>query len=248
MTKALILHAPGTNRDNDLADAIRLAGGEPEIRPLSRLREERVNWQDYGLLALPGGFSYGDALGAGKLFALDMQTWFEDALHAFVDSGRPVIGICNGFQALVKSGILPGSEMRATLTYNQSAQFECRWVTLAPNKNNPSLWLEGLDLIECPVAHGEGRFMMQAGTELPDDCVALSYTYPDGSPASSVYPVNPNGSPNDIAGITNSKGNVLGLMPHPENHIYSYQHPNWTCGEQNGLGLALFKNGIKMTN
>lgn len=249
MKKTLLLHAPGTNRDGDLATAIRAAGGEPEIIPLSRLAE-LSNWRDYHLLALPGGFSYGDALGAGRLWALELQTVFRDFIHAFVGSNRPVIGICNGFQALVKAGILPGEpeNLQATLTFNASGHFECRWVTLQANPKNPSPWLRGLPEIYCPVAHGEGRFMMASGQNLPGEQIALQYHLRDGAPANGLYPFNPNGSPNDIAGITNRAGNVLGLMPHPENHIHPYQHPQWTRAtheENNGLGLALFENALK---
>jgi len=246
MIKALILHAPGTNRDNDLAYALELAGGKPEIIPLSILRDRKVNWMDFGLLALPGGFSYGDALGAGKLFALDLQTWFEESLQGFMETGLPVIGICNGFQALVKSGLLPGGDKQATLTFNQSARFECRWITLAPNKENSSPWLDNLKPIECPVAHGEGRFIMAGDKQLPASQIAFQYTFGDGTPANMTYPVNPNGSPFDIAGVTNHEGNILGLMPHPENHIHHYQHPGWTRSLQTGLGLELFRNGIRM--
>lgn len=246
MIKALILHAPGTNRDGDLADAIRLAGAEPVIMPISILKEDNINFADFGFLGIPGGFSYGDALGAGNLMALDIKTWLSDQLNAFVESDKPVIGICNGFQALVKSGILPGGENTGTLTFNKTGKFECRWVTLAPNASNNSSWLKDLPPFECPIAHGEGRFIMQEGSQLLSNQIALRFTHLDGKPAEQEYPINPNGSPFDIAGVTNSKGNVLGLMPHPEDHIFYYQHPRWTNGKVNNLGLELFKNGIRM--
>ena len=198
------------------------------------------------MLVLPGGFSYGDALGAGRLWALDLQTWFQDQLWEFVISGKPIIGICNGFQALVKAGILPGNNLTATLTFNASGKFECRQVWLNPGHSNPSPWLEGLSPILCPVAHGEGRFLMQEDQYLPHPQIAFTYIMEDGSPANLAYPHNPNGSPDDIAGVTNLEGNVLGLMPHPENHICSNQHPRWTRGQKNGYGLALFQNGLQM--
>jgi phosphoribosylformylglycinamidine synthase len=249
----LILHAPGTNRDGDLAHALRLAGGEPVIQPLSRLYQDKVNWQDYTLLGLPGGFSYGDALGAGRLWALDLVTWADEQMQAFVAAGRPVIGICNGFQALVKAGVLPGGsqdgERRpATLTHNSSGRFECRWVWLAPNPENSSPWLENLASFTCPVAHGEGQFRMAADRVLSSAQIALTYTRPDGVPAGGAYPDNPNGSPGDVAGITNPAGNVLGLMPHPENHILPYQHPHWTRGCVGGLALSLLENGLRMVS
>jgi phosphoribosylformylglycinamidine synthase len=252
LTKVLILHAPGTNRDGDMAEAIRLAGGEPEIVPLSRLRNNGKQWADYAMLALPGGFSYGDALGAGRLWALELQTAFEDLLHAFVESQRPVIGICNGFQVLVKAGILPGNGQTTTLTFNASGHFECRWVTLKPNASNPSPWFKNLPPIFCPVAHGEGRFLLSEGQTLPQEQIGLTYVYPDNKPANGEYPTNPNGSPQDIAGVTNPAGNVLGLMPHPEDHIFDYQHPNWARNEfsgrseSGGMGVKLFENGLKM--
>jgi phosphoribosylformylglycinamidine synthase len=252
LPNVLILHAPGTNRDGDLAEAIRLAGGDPEIVPLSRLQNNGKHWQDYAMLALPGGFSYGDALGAGRLWALELQTAFEDLLQAFVASQRPVIGICNGFQVLVKASILPGNGQTATLTFNASGHFECRWVTLAPNPSNASPWFQDLPPIHCPVAHGEGRFLLAEGQTLPPEQIGLTYVYPVGSPANGDYPTNPNGSPKDIAGITNPAGNVLGLMPHPEDHIFNYQHPNWGRSETGGrsenghMGVKLFENGLKM--
>lgn len=248
--KALVLFAQGTNRDGDVAEALRLAGAEVEIVPLRVLRAGRRRFTDYQMLILPGGFSYADALGAGKLLALDLQTYFADEVREFVAAGKPVIGICNGFQALVKAGILPAPDMPpATLTFNASGHFECRWVTLRP-VSRICIWTRGLDdLIECPVAHGEGNFQLRDAALLAAlqsaDQIALIYTLPDGAPANGVYPHNPNGSMADIAGICNPAGNVLGLMPHPENHIYPWQYPLWMRHGHRRSGLPLFKNGVR---
>lgn len=262
--KALILQAHGTNRDIDVAEALSLAGADPESVPLNTLRAGKQHFADYQMLILAGGFSYADALGAGKLLALDLNAYFVDEINAFVAAGKPVIGICNGFQALVKSGILPGSSPSpltplskgegqggegATLTFNAQGHFECRWVDLAPISQT-CIWTKGLsDDITCPIAHGEGNFQVSNPSLLStfslQDQIALTYTLPDGVPARGEYPANPNGSVLDIAGICNPQGNVLGLMPHPENHIYPYQHPQWTRGVQSGSGLVLFQNGVK---
>lgn len=241
--KVLVLHAPGTNRDGDLATAVRIAGGDPVIYPLGRLKSDSLPLDRYAMLALPGGFSYGDALGAGRLWALEIASTFEDAVAHFVDSGKPVIGICNGFQALVKAGVLTGPAP-ITLTFNASGRFECRWVRLLPNPENGSPWLRELPEIECPVAHGEGRFLVREGEVFPEDRIALQYASTGGEAAGGKYPANPNGSLQDIAGITNEAGNVLGLMPHPEDHIYPWQHPTWTRGANKGLAVQLFENGL----
>jgi phosphoribosylformylglycinamidine synthase len=255
---ALILQAHGSNRDIDVSDALALAGADPTIVPLNDLRARKADWRDFQLLVVPGGFSYADALGAGKLLALDLNSYFADEIAAFVAAGKPVIGICNGFQALVKSGILPGENReqraeakpaQATLTFNAEGHFECRWVDLAPISQT-CLWTKGLtESITCPIAHGEGNFqasdysLINALSAL--DQVALTYTQPDGAPANGEYPANPNGSLLDIAGICNASGNVLGLMPHPENHIHAWQHPRHTRGETGQTGLVLFQNGVK---
>ncbi|MBP7228585.1 MAG: phosphoribosylformylglycinamidine synthase I [Longilinea sp.] len=251
--KALILKANGTNRDEDAAAALRLAGAEPDIVPLNLLRNGERHFEAYQLLIIPGGFSYADALGAGKLLALDLNNYFADQVNEFVMRGLPVLGICNGFQALVKSGILPGvpapNAIPATLTFNQSGHFECRWVTLRPISQR-CLWTRGLnDQITCPVAHGEGNFVvsdpLHALALEQADQIALRYTLADGTPANGQYPENPNGSILDIAGICNPAGNVLGLMPHPEDHILPHQHPHWTRRTNKGLGLSLFQNGVQ---
>ncbi len=246
--KALVLLAHGTNRDHDVAEALTLAGAAPETVPLNLLRHERRRFDDYQMLVLPGGFSYADALGAGKLLAIDLQSYFSDQIQAFVASGKPVVGICNGFQALIKSGILPGKQSgpqpAATLTFNVSGRFECRWVTLKPTSST-CIWTRGLDdLIACPIAHGEGNFRAAEPARLGEQ-VALVYVAADGSPANGAYPANPNGSVLDIAGICNPSGNVLGLMPHPENHIHPWQNPLWTRGAGGHSGLPLFENGVR---
>ncbi|MBN1814332.1 MAG: phosphoribosylformylglycinamidine synthase I [Anaerolineae bacterium] len=247
----LILHATGTNRDVETANAVELANGKPTIMHVNELREQPARLHDYQMFILPGGFSYGDALGAGRLWASDLRWLFQDELARFVNAGKPVMGICNGFQALVKSGWLPGppeAGSQATLTRNESNQFECRWVWLEPNPESYCVFTKGLtERIYCPVAHGEGRFVPRDETVLKalqtEDRIALTYVSADGGPAS--YPANPNGSVTDIAGICNKQGNVMGLMPHPEDHVFPEQHPRYARGEGSELGLALFVQGVK---
>ena len=251
--KALVLQAHGSNRDFDVMDALTLAGANPTGIPLNELRIAACNasFRNFDLLIVPGGFSYADALGAGKLLALDLASYFADEISAFVESGKPVIGICNGFQALVKSGILPDRENnnQATLTFNQQGHFECRWVDLKP-VSQKCIWTKDLsESITCPIAHGEGNFQtteqFPLSSFIEQDQIALTYIHADGSSANGEYPINPNGSVLDIAGICNPQGNVLGLMPHPENHIHMWQHPRHTRGEHGGSGLRLFENGVK---
>ena len=273
--RALILRAPGINRDEDAAAAIELAGGRPERIHIHRVVEGSTKLADYALLIIPGGFSYGDHLGAGKLLAVDLAHRLSEALAVFVADGRPVIGICNGFQVLVKAGILPGVEGRgmgdgreagsfahppspiphppspiATLTDNASGQFECRWVQLAADPGSRCVFTQGLDrLIEVPVAHGEGRFVTHDQATLQAlraaGQVALRYVAAGGGTAG--YPANPNGSDDAIAGVCNAAGNVLGLMPHPEDAILPHQHPRWTRepARAEGDGLALFRNAVR---
>ncbi|MBN1955911.1 MAG: phosphoribosylformylglycinamidine synthase I [Anaerolineae bacterium] len=245
----LILHATGTNRDREAAWAVELAGGRPTTLHVNALRENSRRLHGYRMLVLPGGFSYGDDLGAGRLWATDLRWLFQDELARFVEAGKPVLGICNGFQALVKSGWLPGppaAGAQVTLTRNGSNRFECRWVWLEPNPASPCVFTRQLrERIHCPVAHGEGRFVPRDAAALAQlqarQLVALTYAAADGGPPA--YPANPNGSVADIAGICNEQGNVLGLMPHPEDHVIPWQHPRWSRGERGNMGLALFEAG-----
>ena len=249
--RILILSATGSNRDHDAATACELAGGAPEIVHVNALIAGDRRLADYQMLLLPGGFSFGDDLGAGKLWAVTLRHRLGDDLDTFVAAGKPVLGICNGFQALLKSGLLAGgdsSKPEATLTRNERAHFECRWVHLVANPASPCVFTRGLDaLIHCPVAHGEGQFVARDAASLAAiearGGVALRYANPSGGQAD--YPFNPNGSANNIAGITNRAGNVLGLMPHPENHSRAEQHPQFHRGVRGQTGLALFRNGIR---
>ena len=247
----LILHAPGTNRDQEAALAVQAAGGDPRIVTVDELMARRTSIAGFGAVVLPGGFSYGDALGAGGRLALELRAWLGDELSTAVRSGRPILGICNGFQALVKSGLLNAVQPRSfTLAANASGRFECRWVTLRVEPGCRSGWLEPLrgSMIRCPVAHGEGRFAVrdpQVATGL-ETARRVAFRYlasgsaggPGDEPAAGAYPANPNGSHYDIAGLCDSTGAVVGLMPHPEDHIVDWQRPS---GPPGARGSALFE-------
>ena len=241
----LILHAPGTNRDTEAATAVQAAGGDPRIVAVSELIGRPGTLSRYGAVLLPGGFSYGDALGAGGRLALALRSWLGDELAATAGSGRPILGICNGFQALVKSGLLSAPEGRSfTLAANASGRFECRWVTLGVEPDCRSSWLEPLrgSVIRCPVAHGEGRFAARDSSVVAEleNTGRIAFRYlASGSaggagidPAAGTYPANPNGSDHDIAGLCDATGTVVGLMPHPEDHIVDWQRPSGPPGAQ----------------
>jgi phosphoribosylformylglycinamidine synthase len=256
--KALVLHAAGINRDVDVEYALELAGAEPLVVHVNRLRKEKRLLADARLLVVPGGFSYADALGAGRLFALDLASFFGQEIAAFVERGLPVIGICNGFQTLVKAGILPGLEgqnggdRKVTLTRNENRRFECRWVSLGVQES-PCVWTSGIsESVTCPVAHGEGRFVARDDAALAEleqkRLVALRYVMPDGRAAEGTYPDNPNGSVHDIAGICNERGNVLGLMPHPEDNVIAADGRIRFRHGRPGIGLDLFNNGVNYAN
>ncbi len=245
--KALIVRAPGTNRDHDVALALDLAGAEPQIVTLAEVVAQPSLLGSARLLALAGGFSYADALGAGRLLGHELASRLGDAIRAFVDGGRPVVGICNGFQALVSAGLLPGGPSRAGLGDNESGHFDCRWVRLAPVSAR-CIWTAGLgEDVDCPIAHGEGRFTCDQATlaELAEgDRIALRYRpIAGGGPAH-----NPNGSVADIAGICDDTGLILGMMPHPENHVLARQHPLHGRRDHRhgaGSGLHLFEQGVR---
>ncbi len=259
--RVLILRTAGTNCDGETATAFRMAGAEVVSCHVNELVRDPQQLDACQVLALPGGFTYGDDVASGKILANELRCKLGEPLHRFVNSGKLMIGICNGFQTLVKAGFLPGTggglAVEATLTTNDSGRFEDRWVWLGPGDEKRSavascVWTRGIDrFFELPVAHGEGKFVARDGQVLErmrrQGQIVLRYVSADGK--SSGYPGNPNGSVDDIAGVCDATGRILGLMPHPERHVVSTQHPRWTRGDarRDGLGdgLAIFRNGVK---
>jgi phosphoribosylformylglycinamidine synthase subunit PurQ / glutaminase len=243
--KTLILRAAGVNCDGETLHAFQLAGAVPELLHVNRLLENPRLLDEFKILAIPGGFSYGDDIAAGKILANQINHHLREPIVGFVKSGRPVIGICNGFQVLVKTDLLPGplggkTGQTCTLTNNDCGRFVDRWIRLAP-RSKKCIWTQGLPPIELPIAHGEGKFVPADEAVRRDlwarDQVALVY---DGGD-------NPNGSIDDIAGVCDETGLIFGLMPHPERHADAIQHPAWKSRPENreGEGLQIFRNAVK---
>ena len=254
----LILRTAGTNCEMESAYAFELAGAETQFLHVNRLLENPALLEDFQILVFPGGFSYGDDIAAGKILANQISHHLSDDLRRFVESGKPIIGICNGFQVLVKTDLLPGplagrTGQTATLTNNDCGRFVDRWIRLAP-RGNKCIWTAGIGSIELPIAHGEGKFLPANESVRKalweNDQVALVYAKPDNSSAGGQFPENPNGSIDDIAGVCDSTGLVFGLMPHPERHVDATQHFAWTAIARKdrppeGDGLQIFRNAVK---
>ncbi len=231
-----ILKTDGINCDQETAHAFQLAGGLPTVVHINEFLSGKTSLLNYGMLVIPGGFSYGDDLGAGVVLANELNHRLGDQLRAFLQSQRPLMGICNGFQVLVKTHLLGD----ATLTLNLSGKFDCRWVELMVEENCPCVFTEQLagTEIELPIAHAEGRFVMR-----PEGIVELRQK---GLVVMRYKGCNPNGSMDDIAAVCDSTGLVIGLMPHPECYIEKTQHPNWrrvTIDKPHGL--SIFESAVK---
>lgn len=248
--RAIVLDGYGINCPHETAYAVRTSGGEADIRHVSEVTDSPALLRDYNMLVLPGGFSFGDDLGSARVLANRLRHRAGEEISEFVKAGKLVMGICNGFQALVKMGLLPVPDFtqRVTLTYNASGKFEDRWVRLAMNQKSPCVFTKGIAHIDLPVRHGEGRFV-PAGREVLEEMVgknmiACQYVGPGGGV--NEYPHNPNGSVGGIAGVCDATGRIFGLMPHPEAYNHFTNHPAWTRGAtKTGEGLKVFRNAVE---
>jgi len=250
--RAIVLRAAGINCDMETDYALELAGAKVERVHINRVIEESGLLDQHHILVFPGGFSYGDDVAAGKILANQVTHHLSDQIRKFIDDGKLVLGICNGFQVLVKAGILPGDgsfqQQDVTITYNDSGKFEDRWVYLAPQTSR-CVFIEPERQIYLPIAHGEGKVVVKDPQALDrlrsEDRIAFKYVDAEGQEGS--YPINPNGSTDSIAALTDITGRVLGLMPHPERFVRRTQHPHWSrLGEDlDPDGIKIFRNAVR---
>ena len=253
--KVLVLTGYGINCDYETEYAFNLpaVGGDARKVHINDLIEGRDSLENYQILAFPGGFSFGDDIASGKVLAVKFEYNLGPALKKFIDDGKLIIGICNGFQALVKLKVLAGIDRNggqdSTLTFNDSGRFEDRWVHLRKNPDTVCIFTEGIDSVYYPVRHGEGKFIprdQEIGKTLWDNGqVVFQYTSPDGD-TSCGYPQNPNGAVDNIAGICDPTGRIFGLMPHPEAYLFPQNHPRWTRETipEEGMGVQIFRNAV----
>lgn len=275
--KVAVLFGFGINCDHETKAVFELVGAEAERVHVNRFVSGDTDLSAFDILAVPGGFSFGDHLGSGRLLGNRMRFAMREALQRFVEDGKPIIGICNGFQVLVKTGLLPGPEsgsppdfiQRGSLTLNDSGRYEDRWVTLEFDPNSPCIWTKGMTRMECPVRHGEGKYIMPTVEDLDrlaaNHQVTVRYVDPSSPSGEGItdtplaYPLSPNGSMRNIAGICDSTGLVFGLMPHPEAIYARWLHPNHTSTAPpsspgaaldgwEGEGLQLFRNAVEYVN
>ncbi len=245
----LVLRGPGTNCDQETAFAFQQAGAVVSVCHINTLIRHERRLVDYQVLVIPGGFSYGDDIGAGKVLANELKLKLGEDIRLFVDNGGLILGICNGFQVMAKAGILPDIRQQTapplTLGTNDSGRFECRWVNLKVEKKSPCVFTQGVESMYLPVAHGEGKVITDM-RGLRDINAALYYTDESGN-VQAGYPDNPNGSMNNIAGVCDATGRIFALMPHPERHIRFQQHPHWTRkkAKEHGDGFIIFQNAVK---
>ncbi len=264
MVKTAVLFTAGTNCDEETIYAFELAGAKAVRIHLNKLKKNKHILKDYHILVIPGGFTYGDYISAGKILANELQYILADSINEFIRQGKLILGICNGFQILAKAGILPGfsndkvkktyfSKQTVTLDTNDSNRFECRWIYLKPNPKSPCVFTKGMNnIISIPVAHAEGKFVVNKKETLSklikQEQVVFTYVNDKGKKAD--YPYNPNGSVADIAGICDSTGRIFGLMPHPERASTIYQYPNWGASlhasekTQEPDGIKMFINAV----
>jgi phosphoribosylformylglycinamidine synthase subunit PurQ / glutaminase len=256
--RGLVLTGYGINTDYETAHALNLqaVGGEGVRVHLNDLIAAPQMLGDYQMLVIPGGFSFGDDIASGKVLAVKLRASLLEPLRDFVDRGRLVLGICNGFQVLVKLGLLPdlagACQQDVTLTFNDSGRFEDRWVYLAVDPASNCVFTMGMDRVYLPVRHGEGKFIARDLSTLAtlesQHQIVMRYVDRDGQLAG--YPWNPNGSVGNVAGICDVTGHVFGLMPHPEAYQHFTNHPRWTREQvpPEGMGVQIFRNAVTYVN
>ncbi len=255
--KVLVITGFGLNCERETAAACRLVGATPELVHLNDLIAGKHRLEEYHFLTFIGGFSFGDHLGSGTIFANRVKFRLRDQLETFVADGKLVIGICNGFQTLTRLGMVPALDgdyftQRVALAHNDSGVFRDDWCILKADPESPCVFTRGMDTIRLPLRHGEGKFVTDPGMLAQIEAkhlAALRYVNADGTPAVE-FPANPNGSLNSIAGISDPTGRIFGLMPHPEAFLSPYNSPSWTCDkaagklEREGDGVGFFRNAI----
>ena len=265
--KAIVLRAAGINCDMETEHALELAGATAQRMHINRLIEDESLLDNYQIIVFPGGFSYGDDVAAGKILANQIRHHLYEAIQKFIDDGKLVLGICNGFQVLVKTGILPGNsgtgflardhgkdgratnnQKEITITYNDSGKFEDRWVYLAP-QTDKCIFIEPGRQIYLPVAHAEGKVVTKdaAAMENIKSEGLIAFKYVDKNGQEGDYPINPNGSMDSIAGLTDTTGRILGLMPHPERFVRPTHHPHFSRLKEKPAcdGITIFNNAVK---
>lgn len=253
MVKVLILSGYGINCENETGYGFELAGAKIDRIHINELISGEKNLKDYQIMALPGGFAFGDDLGAGKVLANKFRHNLGEQLQKFIRDGKLIIGICNGFQAMVRLGVLPGFDNNydkedVTLTFNASGRFENRWVYLKMNPNSNCIWTKGIDMIYLPVRHGEGKFLSK-NEEVRErlkkqNQVVAQYVDEAGNIAD--YPYCPNGAQDNIAALCDPTGRIFGIMPHPEAFLFPQNHPRWTREKiERGEGLKILKNAVE---
>jgi phosphoribosylformylglycinamidine synthase len=260
----LVMTGFGLNCDYETAHAFQLAGAETRFVHINSLIDGDARLEDFQIMVFIGGFSWGDDHGAGVVQAIRLKTNIGAKILEFVDQGNLVLGICNGFQALVNLGLLPGFDQNYTrrsvaLTFNDCGNFRNQWVYLKNNPESPCVFTRGIDTAQFPVRHGEGKFYADEDTLArltATNQIALQYADSDGNPAQGRFPFNPNGSLQDIAGICDSSGRIFGLMPHPEAYNHWSNHPDWTRNRETArrlgetpesgptVGIRMLQNGV----
>jgi len=251
--RTIVLRVDGTNCDEETGIAFEKAGSKVDLVHMNELKRKEKALEDYQILCIPGGFTYGDDIAAGKIFTVLLKYMLSQDVKKFVEEGKLVIGICNGFQVLVKSGLLPSFDgmmkQESTLAFNDCGYFQDRWIYLKHENKGKCIFTKGIkNVIYIPVNHAEGKFVADRDVIRrleENDQIVFKYVDPDGNYAG--FPWNPNGSMNNIAGICNPEGSVFGLMPHPEKFIHKWMHPYWTKIDlpEEGDGFRIFKNVVE---